>query len=93
MTLQIALTSGLTALGLAPFGLAIRHERMMQRHRQPGVSYRDVTMRRDGGWRQADLFTPQGLAHQRRASTFGILGALLWIAAVVAWITTGLLSI
>ena len=89
MTLQIALTSSLAALGLAAFVLAIRHERLMQRHRQPGVSYRDVTLRRDGGWRQVDLFMPEGLMHQRRASTFGILGALFWVAALVTWVATG----
>lgn len=64
--------------------LAVRQERMMQRHRQPGVSYRDVTLRRDGGWRRADLFTPAGLLHQRHASRFGLTGAVLWVAALLA---------
>ena len=89
MTLQVTLTLSLFTLGVCAFAVALRNERLMQRHRQPGVSYRDVTMRRDGGWRHADLFTPEGLAHQRRASTFGILGALLWLAALGAWIATG----
>lgn len=89
MTLQATLSATLFALGVCAFAVAIRHERLMQRHRQPGVSYRDVTLRRDGGWRQADLFMPEGLVHQRRASTFGILGALLWVAALVAWVATG----
>ena len=88
MTVQIALTTTLATLGLAAFVIAIRHERLMQRQRQPGVSYREVTFRRDGGWRHTDLFTAEGLVHQRRASTFGILGALLWIAALGAWIAT-----
>jgi hypothetical protein len=89
MTLQATLSATLFALGVCAFAVAIRHERLMQRHRQPGVSYREVTMRRDGGWRHADFFTPEGLAHQRRASTFGILGVVLWIAALAAWIATG----
>jgi len=54
----------------------------MQRHRQPGVSYAQVTWRRDGGWRRADLFTPEGLAHQKLASRYGLMGVLLWLAAL-----------
>ena len=67
-------------------GVAIYNERMMQRHRHPGVSYRDVTFRKDGGWRRTDLFTEQGLRYQRRASGFGVPGALLWVLALVAWV-------
>jgi hypothetical protein len=61
----------------------------MQRHRQPGVTYRDVTLRRDGGWRRADLFTEQGLRYQRRASTWGIGGGTLLVAALLAWVVLG----
>ena len=89
MTLQTILSASLFVLGICAFVVAIRHERAMQRHRQPGVSYRDVTMRRDGGWRRTDFFAPEGLVHQRRASTFGITGALLWLAALGVWIATG----
>jgi hypothetical protein len=58
----------------------------MQRHRQPGIIYRAVTLRRDGGWRRADLFTPTGLQYQRRASGVGVSGTALLIAALLAWI-------
>lgn len=64
--------------------VAVFNERRMNRHRQPGVSYSDATFRRDGGWRRDDLFTPTGLAYQRRASRYGVLGVLLWILALVA---------
>ena len=70
--------------GSIAMALAVRQERLMQRHRQPGVSYRDVTLRRDGGWRRGDLFTPAGLHHQRHASRFGLIGAVLWVAALLA---------
>lgn len=72
-------------LGAGAFIIAIRHERLMQRHRLPGVSYRDVTLRRDGGWRRTDLFAPEGLVHQRRASMFGVAGVLCWVAALAVW--------
>jgi hypothetical protein len=64
--------------------LAIRSERRMQRHRQPGITYAAVTWRRDGGWRRADLFTPEGLRHQARASRFGVAAAALWVLALAA---------
>src|SRR4051812_912246 len=35
------------AVGLLMLGVGIWNERMMQRHRQPGVTYNDVTFRRD----------------------------------------------
>ena len=69
-------------IGCVSMGVAVVEERRMQRHRQPGVSYARVTLRRDGGWRRADLFGPEGLAHQRRASRYGVIGALLWILAL-----------
>lgn len=59
----------LAAIGIASLVWAVVNERRMQKHRQPGVSYGAVTMRRDGGWRRSDLFTPEGLTYQRRAST------------------------
>ena len=65
---------------------AIYNERRMHRHRQPGVTYGQATYRRDGGWRRADLFTAEGLAYQRKASTLGITGAALWLLALIAWI-------
>jgi hypothetical protein len=63
--------------------VAVFNERRMHRHRQPGVSYAQATFRKDGGWRRTDLFTPVGLQYQRRASRYGVVGALLWILALV----------
>ena len=76
----------LAAAGFFSVGVAVAFERRMQRHRQPGVSYRDVTLRKDGGWRRADLFTTEGLELQRRAARFGWLGAVLWLIALAAWV-------
>jgi hypothetical protein len=82
-----ALVSGLlAAAGVAFAALAVVSERRMQRHRLPGISYLAVTLRRDGGWRRTDLFTAEGLRHQRRASTFGIAAAGSWLLAVAAWV-------
>jgi hypothetical protein len=69
--------------------MAVVHERRMHRHRQPGVSYAQATFRRDGGWRKAELFTDAGLAHQRRASRFALIGLAFWGMALIAW--TGVL--
>ena len=69
---------GILALACAVY--AVVCERRMHRHRQPDVNYWEATLRRDGGWRREDLFTPDGLRHQRKASLFGIsaaAGALL----------------
>lgn len=74
----------LFALGGMSMVAAIVFERLMHRHRQPGVTYARATFRRDGGWRRDDLFLPQGLAYQRKASTFGVTGALIWVLALVA---------
>jgi hypothetical protein len=79
-------SSLLAGAGTLLVALAVISERRMQRHRREGVSYRDVTMRRDGGWRRTDLITDEGLRHQARASRFGVLGAALWVAALAAWI-------
>ena len=86
MTLQLASTGALATLGLLSAAVAIVHERRMQRHRLPGVSYAEVTLRRDGGWRRDDLFAPPGLAHQRQASKYGILAAGLWLLALLAFV-------
>ena len=80
--MRIALV--LVSLGTACVLVAVYHERRMHRHRQPGVTYAQATFRRDGGWRRTDLFTDEGLAHQRRASTFGVTGAALWLLALAA---------
>jgi hypothetical protein len=79
----VTLALVLGATGLVMIGVAIRHERQMQKHRQPGVSYRDVTLRLDGAWRRADMFTEQGLKHQRRASAWGFPGLALIIVAIM----------
>lgn len=70
--------------GTLLMAVAIYHERRMHRHRQPGVTYAEATFRRDGGWRRNDLFTPEGLRHQRLASGFGVPGALLWLLGLIA---------
>jgi hypothetical protein len=73
--------------GVCSLALAVVNERRMQRHRLPGVSYRDVTLRRDGAWKRSDLFFPEGLGYQRRASKWGVIGALLLLLAVgIAWL-------
>ena len=61
----------------------------MQRHRQPGITYREATFRRDGGWRRADLFTERGLDCQRHASRWGVAGGALLVAGLLAWIVLG----
>jgi hypothetical protein len=86
MSAQLAVTCILAAAGVASAALAIRGERRMQRHRQPGVGYAAVTFRRDGGWRRADLFTAEGLRYQRQASRFGATAAGLWLLALAAWV-------
>lgn len=78
------LAASLAIGGTILMGVAVYNERRMQRHRQQGVTYAQATFRRDGGWRRAELFTPEGLRHQRLASGFGVPGALLWVAALVA---------
>jgi hypothetical protein len=70
-------------VGTASAGVAVWNERRMQRHRHPGISYAAVTWRRDGGWRRADLFTPEGLRYQARASRFGLTALGLWMLALL----------
>lgn len=77
----------LIVAGLGSLARAVVNERRMQRHRQPGVTWWQVTWRRDGGWRREDLFTPEGLACQRQASKWGLTGAILLLCAVLlVWI-------
>ena len=89
MTLQLSVAGSVALLGLVCLGTAVVHERRMQRHRQPGVTYRAVTLRRDGGWRRSDLFTERGLTHQRQASRWGVTGGALLVAALLAWVLLG----
>ena len=86
MTTRDSICSLLAVAGVVAAIVAVVHERRMQRHRQPGVDYRTVTLRRDGGWRRTDLFTPEVLRHQAHASRWGLGAALLWVAALGAWI-------
>jgi hypothetical protein len=86
MTVQAVAAAIAAALGIGAAAVAIYHERQMQRHRQPGVTYGAVTWRRDGAWRRSDLFTPQGLAHQARAAKFGFLAVASWVLALILWI-------
>jgi len=69
--------------GVVAMIVAIVNERRMQRHRQPGVGYWDVTLRRDGAWKRGDLFTETGLAFQRRAAKWGMIGAACLVAALI----------
>jgi hypothetical protein len=86
---QLIVSGVLAGVGVGSALLAVVSERRMQRHRQPGVSYGAVTFRRDGRWRRGDLFTPEGLRHQRRASRFGVAVAGLWVLALVVWAVLG----
>ena len=86
MPLQATASAILGAAGTLAAGLAVWNERCLQRHRRPGVTYLQVTMRRDGAWRRADLFTPDGLRYQGRAARSGLVAALLWLLALVAWV-------
>ena len=77
----------LIGVGVAALVWAVVNERRMHHHRQPGVSYGQATLRRDGGWRRQDLFTDEGLRYQRRASLWGVSGALMLVLAVIlAWV-------
>ena len=86
MTTQAGVATVLSAAGVIAAALAVANERRMQRHRLPGVSYAAATFRRDGGWRRADLFAPQGLEYQRRAARLGLAAAVLWLLALAAWV-------
>jgi hypothetical protein len=82
------MTVGLGSFGLLAIAVAIWNERLMQRHRQRGVSYRQVTWRWDGGWRRSDLFTEQGLLHQRRAAKWGFIGVGCVLLALMTYLFT-----
>ncbi|HET9011574.1 MAG TPA: hypothetical protein VFN38_07135 [Gemmatimonadaceae bacterium] len=86
MSTQLLVSVTLAGVGVIALGIAVGYERAMQRHRQPGITYSQVTLRRDGGWRRADLFTDTGLRYQRRASTFGLTGAVLLLASLLAYV-------
>lgn len=86
---QRVVAGAIAMAGVACLAAAVVHERRMQRHRKPGVSYADATIRRDGGWKRNDLFTPEGLGHQRRASAFGVAGALLLVTSLAVWAMLG----
>ena len=86
MTTQLRVSGFLVLAGLVSACIAVWNERRMQRHRQPGVTYAAVTLRRDGGWRRAELFTPRGLVYPFRASLFGVTAAVLWLTALVSWV-------
>lgn len=87
VTVSGILLRPLIVAGVGALAWAVVNERRMQRHRQPGVTYGQVTWRRDGAWRREDLFTPEGLTYQRRASRWGLAGAVLLLCAVLlAWI-------
>ena len=83
---RAAIPLALGIAGVASMAIAVFNERRMHRHRQSGVTYVQATFRRDGGWRRTDLFTPAGLAFQKQASRYGVLGALLWILALIGFI-------
>jgi hypothetical protein len=86
VTLQLLTSSLLAVAGTILAGFAVWNERRMQRHRQPGVTYGAVTLRRDGGWRRRDLFTAQGLEYQAAASRFGLGALVFWVFALLAWV-------
>ena len=78
----------LAVAGTISAAYAVVCERRMQRHRKPGVTYWQATLRRDGGWRRADLFSTDGLRIQRSASKYGIIAAALWLGALLIWIVS-----
>lgn len=86
MSTPAVVSLGIAAAGSLSVAVAIVHERMMHRHRRPGIGYATATFRRDGGWRRSDLYTEEGLAHQRQASRYGFGGIGLWILALLSWI-------
>ena len=89
MTTQVLVTSLIAAAGVACLATAVSYERRMHRHRQPGVTYAEATLRKDGGWRRSDLFTPVGLQLQRKASLWGVAGGVLLLASLAAWMVLG----
>jgi hypothetical protein len=90
MSTRLLISGVLAIAGVVCLAIAVSCERAMHRHRQPGVTYMDATLRRDGGWRRTDLFTEAGLRHQRRASMFGALGTVLLVAALLVYVLLGI---
>lgn len=84
LNVQLVVAAALGAAGTFSAGLAVFNERRMHQHRQPGVTYLAATLRRDGGWRRAELFTPEGLRYQARASGFGIVAVGCWVLSLAA---------
>ncbi|MDB4906687.1 MAG: hypothetical protein JWO05_1471 [Gemmatimonadetes bacterium] len=83
---MVVLGDMFAALGSLAIAYALVCERRMHRFRQPGVSYWQATMRLDGGWRRAELFTDEGLLHQRGASAWAVVGVTCWALAMVLWL-------
>ena len=81
---DLIVSAALTVAGVVSATAAVINERRMQRYRQPGVTYAQVTWRRDGAWRRADLFTPEGLAYQAKAARYGVIAAACWVLALIA---------
>lgn len=75
----------LAAATIVALTIAVVKERRMQRHRQPGVSYWDVTLRRDGAWRRKDLFTDEGLVYQGQAAKWGMIGTAALVVTLIVW--------
>ena len=87
LTVGPAVMKTLIAIGLVSLAWAVVNERRMQKHRRSGVSYREATLRRDGGWKRSDLFTDAGLAYQGQAAKWGFLGTVsLLVAFLLAWL-------
>jgi acetylornithine deacetylase/succinyl-diaminopimelate desuccinylase-like protein len=82
MSVRLLTSSALALLGTFSVALAVLNERRMQKHRQPGITYADVTFRKDGAWKRTDLFTHEGLAYQRKAARFGFIAVTSWLAAL-----------
>ena len=89
MTTQALVASVIATAGVVCLATAVMYERRMHRHRQPGVSYAEATLRKDGGWRRSDLFTAVGLQLQRKASLWGVTGGVLLLASIAAWMVLG----
>jgi len=81
---DLIVSAALTVAGVVSATAAVINERRMQRHRQPGVTYAQVTFRKDGAWRRSDLFTSEGLAYQAKAARYGMAAVGLWVLALIA---------
>lgn len=83
MSGQLVAAGSLGVAGVICAALAVRSERHMHRHRQPGVTWAAATLRPDGGWRRAELFTPAGLRHQVAAARLGFATVVCWVLALI----------